>query len=952
MSGQKNFILAYCTDNKNIADTIDQKLSKVGLQFEHIASNTMEENIGICQQFADHNLPVLLLVSDNFLKSDKCMNQALSTLQKRDLLYPVVLDGRYFDTDKNVYKTVPTTFDRVSNVIQYMNFWQEQYLDLRRKKRTVQSDQEESINIKLKITRAISSEVGEFLRNLRELDYWTFENLEATNYASFFKRTNNEHLANDFIQYANSTVDIPQETIAPPSIVEETINIQSKINEPEQGFEEHNIPSIPTVVPGVNLVADKKTDQIDELFNIDDPQPSSPQEEDHSIQNEHKDENPLLDKLIEYKKERMSDVPVDQLVNGHMDDNLDKLIDEVIDDEHDDQTAPIEGNHNSEDSYDLLDSIFNDDEDYEEELIETNAEDDLMPLESNPNAFAPNEDSNSLDNVEDDDYPHIFEDDTQEEFTEDKTTQSIENQEQALSDIEQRLHEAAHLIDSGKTKKGYSIFKEALEQDPSNIQVRLQYASYLNEARHYDKATKQLEKLLQYDPLNEEAYIRLAELAELHQDYILARSYYEKVALLNPNYPDLDYQLGILLTNHFSKGHKKAAKHFKKAIQKNKYNSDAHYRYAVIKSEYLGDLKKAEKHFKKTIQLESDHPFANYDLALLYYHKNKRKKAAKYYRKAFEINPELRTSENDAAFYYVKDHKNNTTDTDHITPIHESNTEEQHERLTELASPVQSIEKIVFITGATSGIGRATAEIFAKNGYKLIITGRRIERLQHIKADLREKYNTQLQILPFDVRNIESVADAINRLDDQWRHVDILINNAGLAKGFAPIHEGELEHWENMIDTNIKGLLYMTRAIAPYMVARQFGHIINIGSTAGKEVYPNGNVYCATKFAVDGLTKAMRLDLHKHNIRISQVSPGHVEETEFALTRFDGDMQRAKAVYNDFQPLKSSDVAEAIFFIATRPPHVNVQDVLMMGTQQAGNNHIHRSGRFYNEEEE
>jgi len=171
-----------------------------------------------------------------------------------------------------------------------------------------------------------------------------------------------------------------------------------------------------------------------------------------------------------------------------------------------------------------------------------------------------------------------------------------------------------------------------------------------------------------------------------------------------------------------------------------------------------------------------------------------------------------------------------------------------------------------------------------------------------------------------------------------------LINNAGLAKGLAPIHEGDLAHWDAMIDTNIKGLLYVTRCIAPGMVARRKGHIINTGSSAGKEVYKNGNVYCATKFAVNALTQGMRIDLHEYNIRVSQVSPGHVEDTEFALTRFDGDAQRAR-IYDDFQPLKAVDVADAIYFMATRPMHVNVQDIWLYSTQQAASTVINRSGR-------
>lgn len=252
--------------------------------------------------------------------------------------------------------------------------------------------------------------------------------------------------------------------------------------------------------------------------------------------------------------------------------------------------------------------------------------------------------------------------------------------------------------------------------------------------------------------------------------------------------------------------------------------------------------------------------------------------------------------------------------------------------------------KIVCITGATSGIGKATAKIFAKNGYHLIITGRRKDRLQELSEKLKNKYEIEVLPLCFDIRKWEEVQAACNNLNEKWSQVDVLINNAGLAKGLAPIHLGDLNHWETMIDTNLKGLLYITRLLSPAMVEKKSGHIINICSTAGHEVYPNGNVYSATKYAVNALTKSMRLDLYQHGIRVSQISPGHVEETEFAAVRFDGDTTRAN-IYSDFTPLNSKDIAETIFFVVTRPAHVNIQDILVMSSQQAGSNFIDRSGR-------
>ena len=258
---------------------------------------------------------------------------------------------------------------------------------------------------------------------------------------------------------------------------------------------------------------------------------------------------------------------------------------------------------------------------------------------------------------------------------------------------------------------------------------------------------------------------------------------------------------------------------------------------------------------------------------------------------------------------------------------------------------VYPLSKRILITGATSGIGKATATLFAKRGYDVIITGRRLEKLESLKVKLKKKYAARVKILNFDIRDAELTKKAWSTLDSSWKKIDILVNNAGLAKGLSPIHKGKKENWDQMIDTNVKGLLYITRLVSPGMVKSKNGHIINICSTAGHDVYPNGNVYSATKFAVDALTKSMRIDLHKYGVRVSQVSPGMVEETEFAKVRFDGDLEKAN-IYSDFTPLSSKDVAETILYVATRKKHINIQEVLMMGTQQANSNYVDRSGRM------
>ncbi len=247
----------------------------------------------------------------------------------------------------------------------------------------------------------------------------------------------------------------------------------------------------------------------------------------------------------------------------------------------------------------------------------------------------------------------------------------------------------------------------------------------------------------------------------------------------------------------------------------------------------------------------------------------------------------------------------------------------------------------ILITGATSGIGEASAKLFSSQGYRVIIAGRRNDRLKALARLLTKEYNSEVLPLCFDVCNRQAVDASIDSISPDWKQINILLNNAGLSQGLEPIHTCDIEDWERMIDTNMKGLLYVTRKIAPIMVARGSGHIINIGSIAGKEVYPNGNVYCATKFAVEALTQAMRKDLLEHGIKVTQVAPGAVK-TEFSAVRFHGDLQRAEGVYKGFDPLKAEDIAEVIFFVATRPPNVNINDIIVMPTAQASTTQIFR----------
>jgi 3-hydroxy acid dehydrogenase / malonic semialdehyde reductase len=248
---------------------------------------------------------------------------------------------------------------------------------------------------------------------------------------------------------------------------------------------------------------------------------------------------------------------------------------------------------------------------------------------------------------------------------------------------------------------------------------------------------------------------------------------------------------------------------------------------------------------------------------------------------------------------------------------------------------------LVFITGATSGIGKSCAEYFAKNGHHLIITGRRQERLNALQIRLEKQFSIKVITLCFDIQMFNEVELAINSLTAEQKNIDILINNAGLAAGLSTIQDGNISHWERMIDTNIKGLLYVTKIVSNLMIKNKKGHIINIGSIAGKEVYANGNVYCASKHAVDALNKGMRIDLLPHGIKVTAINPGMVE-TEFSIVRFDGDEERAKKVYMGLQPLSPDDIAETVYWAASRPAHVNINDIIITPTAQASATNVVR----------
>lgn len=415
-----------------------------------------------------------------------------------------------------------------------------------------------------------------------------------------------------------------------------------------------------------------------------------------------------------------------------------------------------------------------------------------------------------------------------------------------------------------------------------------------------------------------------------------ARYAYERILKIDPYNGRALIWLARLLTRHYENELMEAANTYRKAIMVNDENANLYYEYALLQQERFQSYHKACDSYREALLIDAAYEDAYLGLAQCQREMGMVDQAKANYLQACALDVEkFQTVENDTYFGVIRRQEILLEEDEEVDAV-------ALEEILPVDNP--NADTVVMITGASSGIGQAIAGQFIVGGYKVIITGRRADRLEDFKTMMEEHLEeAQIQTLSFDVTNLDAVKEALSSLPEDWAKVDILINNAGLAKGFAPIHEASIEHWETMIDTNIKGLLYMSRTIAPQMVKHQKGHIINIGSVAGKQVYAGGGVYCATKAAVDSLTKSMRLDLYEHNIKVTAIHPGHVDATEFATVRYE-DSNKAK-IYEDFKPLSAKDVADTVYYIATRPAHVNIQDVLMFGTQQASARDVHRSGR-------
>ena len=877
----KKLALAYCADNLPEAQSISDALQYSDYTIEHFHCKSSVSQASLSDQISHfEGAAVVLLISDNFLKSISCMNRALNLLQQKTVrILPVIVDGFTRDETTGEIVRVPTQFERIGDIIPYINYWQNQYLDLRSQKKRLEQEEgldHDAFQNHLRMLREVSSEASEFLRLLRNVPHFKGADFKHNYFEALF----------GFLEDPEGWENFKENGETQVSVIEHPADDRVGGPEDVQGDETLMVP--PDLFPGGFPENQVDADEVD----------AGLQEEPAMSDAEKGDSEDGNAKLSAFE------VPVPE-------------------------TTPESNSQSDAPEGDFIEP--------EKGEVETNEEEEEQ-VEAGPA-----DDANEI-SIDETVYPN--------------------RPDTEHSEIEAILLHAVSLANSGNHKDCVDYLQHAVDTYPASADLRYHYALELaHGGGDYSPAIAQLLIILDQNPLDEQANYLVGELYELQQRSDLAAVYYNRVAEINPDFHDIFYRLGLVSLQSDPVDPEKVARFFKKACKANPVHVDAHYQYALICAELPDKEEKAEKYFYKTLDLNPAHPFANYDLALLYHRGHAMGRARKSYLRAIEINPELKTPENDLAFGVVAPEVHHTaasesvvvadalSDQDQLIQTLKSNIAKLEEILHSQVSAVESKKdetpgpvKTVCITGASSGIGRATAEVFAQNGYRLILTARRAELLQETCRVLHEQYGAACYPLVFDVRDAAAVQQAIDQLPPEWQDIDLLINNAGKAKGLEPFQEGRMEHWEEMIDTNIKGLLYVSRAIAPGMVARKKGHIINIGSIAGKEVYPRGNVYCASKAAVDALTTGMRLDLHSHNIRVSQVNPGHVEETEFALVRFDGDSERAK-IYEDFKPLTAGDVANTIFFIASQPDHVNIQDVVMYSTQQASATIVDRSGR-------
>lgn len=817
--------LAYSTDDQTAAHRIAADLA-THVELHHVPVGKSNDGPILADLVKNGGSPVLLLISDAFLTNPNCMLDGYLLFRSDRGVLPVYINGRRYDELTDEVVETGTSLSSQSDVMNYVNHWQDRYIDLRSQADELTVTGGEAFQNYLRKIRETSTQAEELLYLFKDKMSVTSEELAADHYQQLFLFADRPKLWEEFRDFTEEPVDV-------------------------------------SGIPGLEMLGSA---------TFSDKEEEGPRPQGQGQLEESGELDPENDAII---------------------DNMAASV--VSLGGNDAEVVPIAGDHNE--------------------------------------------------------HPVVT------------PSENLTDEEQAANWIDR----AWKMFDHDEGEAGLELLAAGHEALPEHPNLTYNHALLLVTATGDIAAARtELDNLLQAYPEHADGLYLAGELAESEHDHLRARDHWEDLSDAEPFYPDLNYRLGCLLDDHFSEQYLDAAAYLRRATKDDDAPGDAFYRYGRLMAGVLDRPKKALHLLRRATELEPGNAAAHFELAKVLLRRGETDAASNTFLTAGRLDPSLDTEANRDLFLEQAEPSaapEMTADDHDILLALQAKVAALEEQLT-LEAPAPQTDpapapaprpgegKTVFISGATSGIGRATAYRLAADGYRLILLGRRAERLDEISHDLEASHGIETFSLRADVRHRTEIQTAINNLPDDWRSIDVLLNNAGKAKGFDPIHTGDYAHWDEMIDVNLKGLLTLTREISPLMVARETGTIINVCSTAGKEVYPNGNVYCATKHAVDALTYAMRLDLVKFGIRVGQICPAHVEETEFAVVRFDGDAERAK-IYNDFQPLRSRDVADAIHFMISQPAHVNIMDVVLQGTQQASSTVVDRSGRgkFAPEEE-
>ncbi|MEM9929727.1 MAG: SDR family NAD(P)-dependent oxidoreductase [Bacteroidota bacterium] len=816
--------LAYSAADQSMAHRITGDLAS-HVTFDHFSVSRANEGPVLADLLRNYDGRVVALISEDFLTNPNCMLRGHELFGSNREVLPVFLLSEVYDELTDEKQLAQTSLRNQAEVMQYVNHWQDRYIDLRRESEELAASGGEAFKLYLRKIRETSVQAEELLHMLKDSWSLTQSQFTADHYHQLFIFAERPRLWEEY-----------------------------------QSFDDE-APIDLSGIPGLEMLSGAK--------RVEEARPQVPGEEEQQ------------GKVTEYPPATEELLPTDE--NNPMTE----------------ETNPV--------------------------------------LQDPPETTTPEPQP---------------------------ATKDISPDEQVNTWIERawRMH------DQGDAAAGLELLNAGRDALPERLELHYHYALLLATATEDVPAARQeVEALLDKHPDHLDGLYLNGELALAADDIAATRDNWEALSDLEPFYPGLNQRLGTFLADHFPEDYLDAAAYLRRATKDKAPNADAFYRYALLLAGPVGRKKKAMKMLRQAVILDPNHAFAHYELAVLLHERGDLKGARNAFQLAGNLNPAFKTRANERAFAMPA---KSATVLAAATSAEEDALSALKRNLAELENmiaerdaapepdpapapaPGKGYGKTVLISGATAGIGRATARRLAAEDFRLILIGRRAERLEMLAKELADQHGTESHLLELDVRDQEKVAATIEALPPDWAHIDVLLNNAGKAKGVDPIHEGKIEHWEEMVDVNVKGLLYLTRAVSPAMVERQDGMIINVCSTAGKEVYPNGNVYCATKHAVDALTHAARLDLVKYGIRVGQICPAMVEETEFSLVRYDGDAERAK-IYEDFQPLRSSDVAEAICFMITQPRHVNILDMVLQGTQQASSTMVDRSGRarFAPEEE-